>query len=391
MLTRDPEVAVHILRKNHRNYFKSDITSHHLGKYIGYGLLTLNGNEWREDRRLLQPGFYKKRIEQLYNHTIPKTVATTLDRIPVGKTVDIHSFMNELAFEVVTNALFDVQIGELLLREIRQIIDSVQLYFVKEVRQPQWNIFRKLLGRQAKVFKQVKRIRQIMNGLIEARLQSDSVHEDLLDLMLNSSYEDGAPMERERIIDELIILIVAGHETTANGLNFMVHQLAQKPKILQKVKEEVQAVAQEHLSPYEQLSQMNYGRAVVQETLRKYPPAWIIDRKALKPDQVGETYIPAETLIAISIIELHHNPDYWKLPEKFDPDRFLSPPPPVYIPFGIGPRMCIGNHFALFEMIEVLRQLALRFQLSTSQKDLNQTALITLQPSEAINIHFDYA
>ena len=138
----------------------------------------------------------------------------------------------------------------------------------------------------------VVRIRELMNGFIEARIASDRPHNDLLDLMLQSSYEDGSPMERHRIIDELIILIVAGHETTANALSFMIHYLAQNPEIVDQLHREIKPLEASDLSPYEQLSQIKYGQAVVQETLRKCPPAWIVDRKALTDDRIGDLHIP---------------------------------------------------------------------------------------------------
>ena len=390
MLTRDPEVIMHVLRKNHRNYHKSDVTTYGLGEYIGYGLLTLNGEEWKKDRRLLQPGFYKKRIEDLYNTTIPQTVQKKLDEIPLDTTIDIKPYMNELAFEVVTNALFDIQIEAKVLSEIRTIIDEIQLFFVKEVRQPQWNLVRKLSGQKKQALALVARIRELMNGFIEARIASDSPHNDLLDLMLQSRYEDGSPMERHRIIDELIILIVAGHETTANALSFMIHYLAKNPEIVDQLHQEIQPLEASALSPYEQLSQTKYGQAVVQETLRKCPPAWIVDRKALTDDSIGDLHIPKNALIGLSIYELHHNPEFWEEPELFKPERFLSSPPPVYIPFGSGPRMCIGNHFALFEMVEILRQMVLRFRWETPQEHLEETALITLQPT-SVKVYMTHA
>ena len=133
-------------------------------------------------------------------------------------------------------------------------------------------------------------------------------------------------------------------------------------------------------SHYEQLKQLKYGQCVVQETLRRYPSAWIVDRKALTEDQIGEHWIPANGFIAVSIYELHHSPLYWEDPMTFKPERFFQPPPEVYIPFGIGPRMCIGNHFALFEMTEVVRQLAQYFILHTDSPPPQELALITLQP-----------
>lgn len=390
MLTRDPEVVVHVLRKNHRNYHKSDVTVYGLGQYIGYGLLTLNGEEWKKDRRLLQPGFYKKRIEYLYNTTIPNTVEKQLNQIPLGEVVDIRKYMNKLAFEVVTNALFDIQIRPEVLDEIRTIIDEIQLFFVQEIRQPHLNLFKKISGQKRKALKKVARMRALMKGFIDDRKASQATHNDLLDLMLQSRYEDGTSMTTERIIDELIILIVAGHETTANGLSFMWYHLAKNPAILQKLKEEISLVSSDEASIYSQLGQMKYAQAVVQETLRKCPPAWIVDRKALEDDQVGDLSIPADTLVGLSIYELHHNNNYWEQPERFWPERFLKPPPAVYIPFGSGPRMCIGNHFALFEMTEILRQVVQRFQWTSPQESLDTLALITLQP-KAVNIVLNHA
>ena len=378
-LTRDPEFALHVLRKNHKNYYKSDVTSEGLGQYIGKGLLTLNGDAWKKDRRLLQPGFYKERIRKLFDGVIPQTITKVLRQIPQNTPTDIKPYMNQLAFEVVTHALFEMKIEHHRLEEIRKIIDSVQEHFVKKIRQPQWNFWRYLTGVNSSIDKKVRRIRSIMDALVEERIASETSQEDLLDLMLNATYEDGSKMERGRIIDELIILIVAGHETTANALCFLCYELGQNPEYLEKVKAEIQSL-EGSTTPYEQLGQLPYAQAVVNETLRRYPPAWIVDRKALAEDQIGAEWIPKDAFIAVSIYELHHHPDYWDNPMTFLPERFLNPPPAVYIPFGAGPRMCIGNHFALFEMTEVLRQLALHYTLNPITKTPNFLALITLQP-----------
>lgn len=376
-LTRDPELALHILKKNHKNYHKSDVTSENLGHYIGKGLLTLNGAEWKKDRRLLQPGFYKGRIQKVFNEAIPKAVALGLAEIPSGQEVDVKPYMNRLAFEVVTKALFDIEVDPDRLEEIRHIIDAVQEHFVKEVREPHWNFWRYLIGQKRVAQQQVNRMRTIMQELIQERKQSGQVHEDLLDLMLQSTYEDGSHMAADRVIDELIILIVAGHETTANALCYMLYELAQNPSFVAEVRAELTAIADG--TPYDQLGQMIYGKALVQETLRYYPPAWIVDRKALEVDAVAGENLAPNCFVAISIYELHHNPAYWEQPERFDPKRFLQPPPPVYIPFGAGPRMCIGNHFALFEMLEVLRQMARDYQLETPSQTPEQLGKITLQ------------
>ena len=382
-LTRDPEFALHVLRKNHKNYYKSDVTSEGLGQYIGKGLLTLNGDAWKKDRRLLQPGFYKERIRKLFDGVIPQTITKVLGQIPQNTPTDIKPYMNQLAFEVVTHALFEMKIEQHRLEEIRQIIDSVQEHFVKKIRQPQWNFWRYLTGVNSSIDKKVRRIRSSMDALVEERIASETSHEDLLDLMLNATYEGGSKMERGRIIDELIILIVAGHETTANALCFLCYELGQNPEYLEKVKAEIQSL-EGSTTPYEQLGQLPYAQAVVNETLRRYPPAWIVDRKALAEDQIGAEWIPKDAFIAVSIYELHHHPDYWDNPMTVLPERFLKQPPAVYIPFGAGPRMCIGNHFALFEMTEVLRQLALHYTLTPITKTPNSLALITLQPERLV-------
>ena len=388
-LTRDPELALHVLKKNHKNYHKSDVTSNHLGQYIGKGLLTLNGEEWKKDRRLLQPGFYKERIRDLFDTTIPQAIKKGMERLPTGTTLDSKPFMNRLAFEVVTKALFDVHLHSDILEEIRHIIDAVQEHFAREVRQPQWQFWRYINGAKKQANQQVLRIRAIMQQLINDRKASNRTHNDLLELMLSTTYEDGSPMEADRIIDELIILIVAGHETTANALCYMAYELAKNSRVFDKVVTEVDATAPQ-ATPYEQLGQLRYGMAVVQECLRKYPPAWIVDRKSLKDDKVGQEPIPSHSFVAISIYELHHHPDYWEAPERFDPDRFMTPPPAVYLPFGAGPRMCIGHHFALYEMLEVLRHWAQNYTLHfEGNQPPEMRAKITLQPQD-MQLRFEH-
>ena len=191
-------------------------------------------------------------------------------------------------------------------------------------------------------------------------------------------------MSTEQLIDEISILFVAGHETTSNGLSFTLFLLAKHPEVCEKIFEEIQQVENEGASLIEKLKKLEYTKAVIDESMRLYPPAWITDRENLEDDTVQEYHIKKETLVGVSFYELHRHPEYWEQPEVFDPDRFLGEnrkkTAHIYYPFGAGPRMCIGMGFAVYEMVLSIAYIVKRYKLSTPKEDVGYNALITLKP-----------
>lgn len=384
LLSRDKEVVQHILQKNHKNYYKSTIQTKFLSRYLGNGLLTANGDFWLQQRRLIQPAFHKQKMEQLVGLMLT-TIKKELASIPSETSVSVFPLMNQVAFKVVANSLFHLSASEATQKRLQYIFQEVQQFLVKEVRLPHKGWWFNLSGQIKKHKKLSEESRAIIRSIIEKRRQSSETHDDLLAMLLATRYEDtGEPMSTKQLIDEIAILFVAGHETTANALSFTTFLLAKHPEIYDRVRTEVLQVASSTDDLLEQISAMEYTRAVIDESMRLYPPAWITDRDNLEDDELGPYHIRKGTLVGISFYELHRHPDYWEEPERFDPERFLGANKKkttgVYYPFGAGPRMCIGMGFAIYEMVLTVAELVKQYRFETSQNEVELNPLITLKP-----------
>ncbi|PIA81661.1 cytochrome P450 [Gaetbulibacter sp. 4G1] len=383
VLTREINIVKHILQKNHKTYHKSKIQTKYLSKYVGHGLLTSSGDYWLKQRRLIQPAFHKEKLQNLVS-IINNAIETQVNLIEEGEFVDLYPIMNELAFEVVAKSLFNFSAEKQTLKRLQFIIEKLQLFIVKELRMPYKKLWYFLKGDISYHMKLVKESRDIINTIIDQRRNSDDEHDDLLDMLLHAKYEDGTTMSNEQLIDEILILFVAGHETTANALTFTLKLLAQNKKELKKVEDEINKAKKESLTSLQTITQLNYTKCCVEESLRLYPPAWITDRVNIEDDEIENYVLKKGTIVGASIYELHRNKDYWSDSEDFKPERFLEKNRKqilqYYMPFGAGPRLCIGNNFAMYEMILAVNAIMKKFNVSTDNDIIKINPLITLKP-----------
>lgn len=393
IMTIEPSVAQHILQRNNKNYIKSELQTEALGQYVGLGLLTANGDYWLRQRRLIQPGFHKARLASLIEimvAEIGKFYDDLETRILKDPTVDINEAMMELTLRVVSKSLFSTGIDEDKIVELGNTINRLQQHIVREVRLPLMNWWRRLNGSVRKAKNLATEVRGMLQVIIDQRKSEGVLQDDLLDMLLHSKYEDtGESMTNQQILDEAIILFVAGYETTANTLAWCLHSLREHPEICQKVIEDKAAFAEYSMMT---LSQADYLGQVLEETMRKYPAAWILDRVALQDDEVNGIKISKGDLVGLYVFGTHRNPGIWPSPDTFDPERFnpenkKQHPSYAFFPFGGGPRMCIGYHFAIMEMKIGIREFLNRFELPppTNQEPIYQP-LITLKPKENITM-----
>ncbi|WP_264552305.1 cytochrome P450 [Flavobacterium sp. N2038] len=384
MLSRDNEIAQHILQKNQRKYHKSKFQSVYLSKYLGNGLLTVDGDFWLKQRRLIQPAFHKQKMNQLVEN-MNRTIVSELDDLVENKSIDLFPVMSQLAFNVVAKSLFELSISEEKLTRIKVIIEEVQNFLIKEIRLPHKAWWFSISGQVKKHLELAKENNSIIQEIIEERISSKEEINDLLNMLLETRYEDtGEGMSVEQLIDEIKVLFIAGHETTANALTFTLFLLGRNPEIQQKVLEEIVKIESETSSIVEQLQKMTYTNAVLNESMRLYPPAWITDRQNVEDDSIGAYHLKKGTLIGVSFYELHRNPKYWEDPDKFDPERFLGEQKKhsmqYFYPFGAGPRMCIGAGFAIYEMCLTIAHIVKQFNIISTKEDIQFNPLITLKP-----------
>ena len=387
LFTRDAAFARHMLQKHHRKYHKSELQSKDLAKYIGEGLLTANGEKWLKQRRLIQPAFHKKKLEKLVV-TIKEVVGEELSRIQPNTTIDVFPLMNDLAFKVVAKSLFSYSGTTDAISRLQHITETAQKFLIKEIRQPYKRWWFHLTGEVKKTLTLTQEARDILNSLIEERKKDKQRYDDLLDMLLDARYEDGSAMDNEQLIDEILILFTAGHETTSNALTFALMLLGKHPKIQDKVYQEVVGEEAVNLDPLQEITKYQYTKQCIEETMRLYPPAYFSDRLVIDDDQYKDLDLPKGTTVLISFFEIHKHKDFWEKPEQFKPERF---DPTVdkkeyanqYFPFGAGPRMCIGNNFAMYEMVLAISQLVRTYKITPAFDHIEIKPLITLKPQNA--------
>jgi len=386
IFSRDPHFTRYALQKNQRNYTKSKIQTKQLAKYIGKGLLTAEGVLWKKQRKLVQPAFHKKQLVLLLDK-VKTAIQLELERIEPNTDIDIFPILNDLAFHTVVKSLFSTAIDPKVIRRLQDITEAAQHQLVRELRQPFKALYFKYGGPVKKHLKLTQEARDILKALVNERKTSGERQNDLLDMLLDARYEDGAPMEEEQLIDEILILFVAGHETTSNALTFILELLARHPEVQEKVFEEYAFAKAETDTIPEFLRATVYTKQVIEESMRLYPPAYFTDRINYEADTHNGFEFPKKSNLLFSIYEIHRHPDYWENPEVFDPDRFSDNAGmkfEAYFPFGAGPRMCIGNNFAMYEMILAVTEIIKTYRVIPKTPSIEIKPLITLKPQNAI-------
>ncbi len=387
IFTRDGGFAKHMLQKQHKKYAKSDLQTKDLAKYIGEGLLTSNGEKWLRQRRLIQPAFHKKKLESLID-IIKEVIQEESDKITSNKEIDIFPLMSDLAFNVVAKSLFSYTDTGNTISRLQYITETAQKSLIKEIRQPYKRWWFYLSGKIKNTNKLTQEARDILNTIIEERKKSVKEYHDLLDMLLAARYEDGSMMDNEQLIDEILILFVAGHETTSNALTFTLTLLAMHPEIQDRVYAEV-FDNKEVVSPINEIAKYTYTKQCIEEAMRLYPPVYFSDRVAIEKDEYNNLKLKKGNTILISFFEIHRHKDFWSNPDQFNPDRFdidvdKKEYSDHYFPFGAGPRMCIGNNFAMYEMILAISNIIKKYKIGTSLKAIEIQPLITLKPKNAI-------
>lgn len=384
-LVSDPRGAHHVLVENAKNYVKSRNYAG-LKLLLGQGLLTSEGDFWKRQRRLAQPAFHRQRLagfaEAMVSCTNDQLARWERELVPGRPRFDLHAEMMRLTFRIVGRTLLSRDLdgeanafGDALNVALKWTNDYVE----SVVKVPPWVPTPNNLayGRAARTLESL-----VLGIVAERRAEGAGVrHDDLLGMLMEVKDEaTGEMMSDRQLRDELITLVLAGHETTANSLSFTFDLLSRHPDVGRKLRAEAERVLGDRDPTLADLAQMPYGKAVVEEALRLFPPAWVVERDAVEADEVAGLAIPKGTTVAVSPFVLHRHPGWWKNPEGFDPERFLSPDPNrpklAYMPFGAGPRMCIGNAFAMMEMQLILPMIARRFSL-----ELEPNAQVSLDPS----------
>lgn len=388
VLVTDPDAIRHVLVENPKAYAKS---KNYVGLKVllGEGLLTSEGDTWKKQRRLAQPAFHRDKLASFVSSMVSCT-ADMLDRWQdkTSEPFDAHTEMMRLTFRIVGRTLLSKelegeakQIGVALNEGLKWANEHVQSL----VRiPPSWPTPKNRRMHDAK-----KTFDDLVFRLIEER-EKEGPKEDLLSMLMDARDEDGGRMSKQNLRDELLTIVIAGHETTANALSFAIFLLSQHPAVFRKLAAEVAEVLGDRPPTLADVPKLRYATMVIEEAMRLYPPAWVFEREATVDDVVGGFDIPAGTIVGISPYALHRSPKLWENPCGFDPERF-SPEQKdkrhkyAYLPFGGGPRTCIGNAFATMEMTIVLAMIAQRVRLDlVPGKEIELDPSVTLRPKSGV-------
>ena len=392
-LLNNPEHVKEVLVTNQGNFTKSRVLQR-AKRMLGEGLLTSEGAFHLRQRRMMQPAFHRDRLKG-YAASMSDWGVRTRDRWQPGATVDMAEEMMRLTLAVVAQTLFSAnveddasEIGEslgaildlfnLVMLPFSEVLEKLPLPFVKRFERARTTLDR------------------IIYRIIAERRASGEDKGDLLSMLLLAQDEDdlgsSGRMTDEQVRDEAMTLFLAGHETTANALTWTWYLLSQHPQIAARMHAEIDAALGGRTPQFDDLPALKYVEMVIAESMRLYPPAWAIGRKAIAPCTIGEYAVEAGAIMLMSPYVMHRNPQYYPDPERFDPDRWLPEiaaqrPKFAYFPFGGGARLCIGERFAWMEGMLLLTCLAQKFAPTlVPGHPVEHKAMITLRPKHGMRM-----
>ena len=347
-----PEYAQHVLCKNWQNYTKGQAIKR-IALLLGNGLMVSEGEFWKRQRRMIQPAFHREAIGILTN-VITRANFALLKRwehaAKENKSVNVTRDISLMVLEVTLTAIFGA--------------DYVRVA-------PHFKILSEESARDLQFAQKFRSLGKIVMQVIATRREENIKSTDILGMLLEArDRKSGEVMSDRQLVNEILTLIVAGHETTAGTLNWVWYLLSQHPEVEEKLSSELSGSLASEFPSLGNLPKITYTRQVLDEVLRLYPPGWLMTRRALKDDQLGDYFVPAGTEIYISPYFIQRHPDLWEAPDRFNPDRFdpnhlQDRNPLTTLPFSAGPRNCIGEFFARVEMqihlMTIAKQLRLRY------------------------------
>lgn len=385
-LVTDAELTDELLVKNADRLEKDEFTKA-LRPILGLGLLTNEGASWKRQRRLLAPSFQPKHIEK-YAEGMIQATRDLMSRYSADEERSVHHDMMGLTLEIVLRALFGTssirgeEVGkwlETIMADYRRLTMSFRVVF------PRWFPFYSRI--------RFRRMRNKLRGVayeVIRRRKEAPLTDDMLSRLLEAKDDAGRGMSDEQLVDECLTVMLAGHETTALALAFALHTIGNRPEIGRALARELDEVLEGRRASYNDVPRLPITRAVVRETLRMYPPAWAAGRTALSEFSLGGVIVPAGTQVVVAPWVVHRDPRYFQEPGAFRPERWWNGetdhlPKGAYFPFGAGPRVCIGYHFAELEAALVLATLLAEFEVEGSvDKPLRFAPSVTLRPLDDV-------
>jgi cytochrome P450 len=387
-----PDYVKHVLQEHNRNYHKS-LAYDKTRPMLGYGLLTSEDEFWRRQRRLVQPAFHRKYIGS-FATTMTDATDAMLERwepyAQTGQPFDVAKEMMRLTLTIVGKTLFSTDVsGEA--DRVGQAL-TIALEHTSKRMQALFDLGEKLPTPENRRFNEaIRTLDEVVYGMIEERRRTGAAYNDLLSLLLHAQDEDtGERMSDKQLRDEAMTIFLAGHETTANALSWTWYLLSKHPDVARTLRAEVNQVLGGRVPTLEDLPKLRYTKMVIDESLRLFPPAWGVGRTALGDDEIDGYRIPGGAIVALSAYVTHRLPEFWDNPEGFDPERWTPErnekrPRFAYFPFGGGPRLCIGNNFALMEAQLIVATIAQRYRIDlVPGHPIVPEPMVTLRPKHGV-------
>ena len=372
-----PDDIKRVLLSNHRNYTKGEGMDR-VKILLGNGIMTSEGDFWRRQRRMMQPSFHRRVIDRfgtLIREVNDKFAARWAEKAARREAINVSDDTSELTLEIVLRSIFGSDLARL----------------EKQFGANPFEVVAKEQNRDLKFAFRFRSLTKLVAELINRRRSEPEEHFDFLEMLMASRDRDSdAPMSDKELIDEVLTLIVAGHETTAAALTWTWYLIGQHPDATERLQTEADRTSPDQTLGLDAAESLQFTHQVLQEALRLYPPGWLITRRTLEADELGGFAIPARTDVFISPYMLHRHPAFWSEPEEFRPDRFAGVDAEErhrfsYIPFAVGPRHCIGENIAMFEMLVHVHAMSRRFRLTRAgDEPIELEAQINLRPRSSL-------
>ena len=370
IVSTDPSFVQHVLQKNWANYHMSDIRVRRMGEFQGKGLINSHGKEWMRKRRFLAHGFRPERLAEVLpmQEELVQDSLARFDLDTAEDPIDIHHLMVGLTFRLGAKALFGSRMTDSEVERMGYTINTIQAFILRQIVQPYKIPWFRISGQSARYQRLRIETEQIARDFIAARRREVGEGDgDLLEYMLVTPYpESDEPLSEEQVLIESLQLLVASNETTTTALTWTLYLLGRHPRFIGAMRDEMNAVLGSDPITFKGLHQLRLTLRVLDEAMRLYPSFWMIDRKAVDDDEVGGIHIPAGLTVLTHIYGMHRNTDVWEDPEVFDPSRFEDEAkkhrnPFAHLPFGGGPRKCIGSSMAFMQILLILTTLLRRY------------------------------
>ena len=377
-----PDDVKRVLVSNHRNYSKG-VGIDRVRMLLGNGIMTSEGEFWRRQRRMLQPAFHRRVIQRfagVIRERNDALFARWAAAAAAGEPVNLTRAMSELALEIILRAIFSEDLGRLL----GDLADNPFMLVTRESK------------RDPRFAYEFRQLGKVVQRIIRSRRATGRRQFDFTQMLMESiDPETGQGMNERELLDEILTLVVAGHETTASALNWTWWLLTRHPEVERRLLDEHDRVGDLGLASYDDLERLPCTLAAIQESMRLYPPGWLLTRRSIGPDRLGGYAVPPGTDVFISPFMVHRHPAIWDNATSFDPDRFGAGRAEgrhrfAYIPFAAGPRHCIGENLATFEMVLHLNGALRRFRLRpVVPGPVALEARINLRPAQDVHMRVE--